>query len=282
MPAWPSILGAAAGGIAGAAAVGWTRERNIRNRLLAALETEARRRAPPLPDTDRSDLPAPVGEYLRRALPPDARPIVLARLTQRGRIRTDPLSDRWFPFSATHVAAPLAPGFLWDARVSTVPGARIRVIDSLVSGAGRSRVTLGSTVPFGKSRPGIEMDEASLQRLLAEGPWTPSLLLPSDRLRWSTGSGDSAAATLSAGATTISIEFTFNDVGEVIRAYTPARWRTVRGGLEPCGWEGRFGDYSDHDGWWIPRSAEVGWHIEGGWRSVFECTLDSIEFEIAR
>ncbi|MDX1395205.1 MAG: DUF6544 family protein [Gemmatimonadota bacterium] len=280
MPAWPSILGAAAGGIAGAVAVGWTRERNIRNRLLAALEAEAGQQAPNLPDPDRSDLPPPVGAYLRRALPPDPRPIVLARLTQRGRIRTDPLSDRWLPFAATHVAAPRAPGFVWDARVSTVPGVHIRVVDSFVSGEGRGRVAVASTVPLGSAGPGVEMNEAALQRLLAEGPWTPSLLLPSERLRWSARSDDSAEATLSTDATTVSVEFTFNEEGEIGRIYTPARWRSVRGGFEPCAWEGRFADYTDHDGWRIPRTGEVGWHIGGEWRSVFECTIDSIEFEM--
>ena len=72
-----------------------------------------------------------------------------ARLSQRGTIRTDGDSDRWFAFEATQIVDPLAVGFVWDARVRIAPLVHLRVRDAYVAGRGSGRVSLMSAIPIG-------------------------------------------------------------------------------------------------------------------------------------
>ena len=69
---------------------------------------------------DLDSLPAPVARYLRWALP---EPLSLryVRIQQIGTLRTDVQTDRWMDFTAEHIAAPAAPGFVWNARVAIAP-----------------------------------------------------------------------------------------------------------------------------------------------------------------
>lgn len=91
------------------------------------------------------NLPSPVARYLRWAL--DGRhDIGSVRLTQEGSLRTDARSERWMPFTATHVAVPRASGFVWRARVAVASLIHVRVRDALVEGTGSGQIS-ASTRP---------------------------------------------------------------------------------------------------------------------------------------
>ena len=51
-------------------------------------------------------------------------------------------------------------------------------------------------------------------------------LLPSAALRWSAIDENTALATVTDNGVTVSLEFRFDDAGEVAGIYTPARWGT--------------------------------------------------------
>ena len=97
---------------------------------------------------DLEDVPEPVRRYLAWALP-EPRQIRVARLSQSGEVRTNPIEGKWMSFEAEHLAVTTSPGFVWNARVSVVPFMHVRVVDSLVQGEGAGQVSLMSVIPMG-------------------------------------------------------------------------------------------------------------------------------------
>ena len=104
----------------------------------------------------------------------------------------------------------------------------------------------------------------------------PAALLPRYGVVWSAVDETHARATLRDSGTTVALEFTFNTSGEAIRIFTPSRYRTVNGHFEPTPWQGRFGNYAERSGMWIPLDAEVSWQIAGSWQPWWRGRIVSV------
>ena len=232
---------------------------------------------PPQVSLERLDsLPAPVARYLRWALP-ERQSMRLVRVRQRGTLRTDVRSDRWMPFEAEHLVAPLAIGFVWSARVSVAPLLHVRVRDAYIEGSGSGHVSLMSAIGICDASGTPEMNSGSLHRFLAEAVWYPVALLPSPKLEWSPIDSSRAVATLTEGGTSVSLEFGFAETGEVTRIYTPARWGTFGGRYEQRPWEGHFRSYERRNGVWVPGEGDVGWYVDDEWHAVWQGTVLDLE-----
>jgi len=226
-------------------------------------------------------LPQPVARYLRRVLR-DGQPLIrVAKLRQTGRLRTDLHTKRWLRFEAAQVVEPLAPGFVWDARVTILPLVHVRVRDAYAQGIGSGRVSLFSAIPMGADRGRPELNSGALHRYLAEAVWYPTALLPSNALRWSPVSSTKALATLEDSGITVSLEFWFNERDEVTGIYSPGRWGRFNGQYRQIPWEGHFRDYQVKAGMWVPAAGEVGWYDAGIWRAVWKGTLAEAVYQVA-
>jgi hypothetical protein len=109
-----------------------------------------------------------------------------------------------------------------------------------------------------------DVNAGALHRYLAEGVWMPTALLPSQGVVWTALDDTSARATLTAGATTVSLDVFFGPDGLITRVFTPGRARDVDGRAVPTPWEGRFSDYAGREGMRIPLTGEVAWILPGG------------------
>src|SRR5574341_739695 len=206
-------------------------------------------------------LPAPVARYFRTVLH-DGQPIVaLTRLVQDGEFRMGDSDESWRPFGATQVFRSRPAGFVWDARIRMAPGLRVYVRDAYMNGAGSMRGELLGLVRLVDAHDTPELAAGALQRYLAEAVWFPTALLPSQGVQW-TGIDDSTArATLTDGATTVSLEFGFSQDGLITSAFTPSRYREVHGAYQPTPWLCRYADYAAHDGMRIPLAGAVEWQL---------------------
>ena len=231
-------------------------------------------------DLDALDqLPPPVARYFRHVLP-DRRPFIrVARLEQVGTLRTNIRSRRWSSFTARQIVVPGSPGFVWDARVTILPLLHLRVRDAYVGGTGSGRVSVftGITLAADSGRP--ELDSGALHRYLAEGAWYPTALLPGPALRWSPLSTTKAVATLTNAGLTVSLEFWFNDTGEITGVYSPGRWGRFDGGYQLTPWEGHFRNYQERDGMLIPCEGEVGWYTRPEWECVWRGRTVEVDYE---
>lgn len=227
-------------------------------------------------ETHAPDLPAPVGRFLSRANPAGRRIATLA-MFQRGRLRADPRRPQWSRFHAVHTVFPEEVRFAWSARVWYAGLLPLRVRDRLENGVGSGAVSLGP-FPLGRSVDSPEMNAGTLHRFLAEAVWFPSALRPSERLRWTPIDDRRALATLTDHGTTVSLEFRFGAAGEVEGVHTPARWGRFDGGFRLAAWEGRFAEWGERDGLWVPSRGEVGWHLDGTYEPVWEGRITSARY----
>jgi hypothetical protein len=218
-------------------------------------------------------VPGPVQRYLRLALRDGQPRLSTVTLEQSGRLRTGVESEQWLPFTATEIIAPHARSFVWDARLRLAPLVHVGIRDIYVGGVGDGRVALQSAITMAADRGGHDLNSGDLYRLLAEAPWSPTLLLPSADLTWTAVDDHRAAATLTHGGETVTIEFRFNEAGEVAAVFAAGRPRSYGTTYVPTPWEGRFSRYVMADGMLVPSTGAVGWWVEGRWVPVWEGTV---------
>jgi hypothetical protein len=199
------------------------------------------------------------------------------RLQQYGRLRTGVESEQWLDFTAEETIAPDARAFVWDARLRLAPFVHASIRDAYVGGVGDARVALQSAVTIAADRANHDLNSGDLYRLLAEAPWTPTLLLPCEDLTWTAIDERRAAATLAHGGETVTIEFRFNDAGEVASVFAAGRPRSYGTTYVATPWEGRFSRYGTMDGVRVPVAGEVGWWVEGRWLPVWQATVQHAE-----
>jgi hypothetical protein len=225
--------------------------------------------------------PPPVARYLRRVFPRGPVALGVVRLEQEGELRTEVDNPRWLPFRATHLVTPLAPGFVWSARVQMAPFTYVRVRDVLTGGRGSGQVALWSAFGISAAAGDLAMNSGSLHRFLAEAVWYPTALLPSPQLQWRGVNDSTALAILTDHDVTVSLEFRFNRADEVAAIYTPARWGTFHGKYQQRAWEGHFRKYQVHGDLVVPAEGEVGWYVDGQLQLVWRGRILSAEYETA-
>jgi len=265
----------------GAGAVASNRWLEETNAAVASLECCAV--ANPLtyvPELERvSDLPAPVQRYFQRALRSGQVMVRRARYTQAGGFRAGG-EQSWSALRATQTSVVNAPGFVWDARISMIPGLLdTQVRDSYSGGrAGMTAKILGLvTMVEAKNAP--ELAQAALQRHLGEAVWFPTALLPSQGVVWSELGPNQARATLMDHGIMASLDFQFNQAGEITGTSTAERFQFRDGKYVAAPWQSTCGEYAERGGMRIPLRAEVAWIENGRAVPYWRGTITSIEYE---
>jgi len=224
-------------------------------------------------------LPAPVARYLRLVLR-DGQPVVRsARLVQEGEMRLRRTERRWSPFTAQQEFTVPSAGFVWDARVRMLPILSARIRDSYIAGKGSMRGKLFGFIPVVNASHNPELAQGALQRYLSELVWFPTALLPGQGVTWSAIDDSRALATLSDSGMTVSLEFRFNDRGEVAEIFTPGRYREVERNYVLTPWGGRHWNYEERQGMLIPTEFAVVWHLRDGDFDWLRARVTDISYE---
>lgn len=206
-------------------------------------------------------LPAPVGRYFRFALKEGQSLIRTARIRHEGEFN---LNDKWIPFTSTQNFSAHPPGFIWDADMKMNRLMNVRVRDGYVAGRGSMTAKVLSLVSVMDARDNPKLDAGALQRYLAEAGWLPTALLPNENLKWTAIDDRKALATLSDSGTTVFLEFSFNETGEITGFFAPERVYEVKGEYKSFPWAGRVWNYQEKNGMMIPTEGEVEWQMPEG------------------
>jgi hypothetical protein len=223
-------------------------------------------------------LPDPVQRFFRTVLKDGQAIVAAVKLSQQGLFNMSETEDKWSPFTATQLAITQRPGFDWDARIQMAPGVNAFVHDTYLLGEGSLHASLLGLFTVAKMHGAPETNRGELLRFFAEAPWYPTALLPSQGVRWEAIDDTSAHATLTDGATTVSLVFQFNTEGAIATMRAEARYRDK---LTVMPWGGRFWDYSVRNGMLIPLEGEVGWEYPEGTRLYFKGRITEINYEFA-
>ncbi|MBL9079661.1 MAG: hypothetical protein JNL08_19310 [Planctomycetes bacterium] len=230
-------------------------------------------------ERELADLPPVVQRYFRAVLRPGQPMVLAARLAQRGTINLADRGESWQPFSAVHHVATSPPGFVWDAVVTMAGFVPLRVHDAYVRHGGVTDAALFGLLPLASQRGTGAAAMAQLVRYLAEAPWYPTALLPSQGVHWRAVDDRRAEATLVDGDTSVTATFTFADGGHIAAVQVTARGRTVGDTLVPTPWGGRFAEPVRCDGMLVPRCAEVFWQLPAGEHVYWRGEVERIDYE---
>jgi hypothetical protein len=178
------------------------------------------------------------------------------RVEQVGDFR---VGGSWYPFHAIQQFTVEPAGFVWDARITMSAALPVLVRDSYVAGSASMRGEFAGVYPLVNQSQRPELDSGALQRFLAEAVWFPTALLPRPNLQWQPIDNRSARATLTDHHTTVSLEFRFNDAGDIAEIYAPDRYAESRGRYDRKPWLVRCSTYEVHHGMRIPVACEVSW-----------------------
>lgn len=223
------------------------------------------------------NLPPPVEHYFRRVLKDKCPMISEVHLRQKGKLRLDTSSSKWFSFDAAYNAKVRNIYFSWQANIKIARFLKLKVTDSYIDHVGSGEVRFWST-KIAKSSGGFEMNSGSLHRYLAELVWCPTALLPGNGLEWTPLSNERALATLKSGNIKVALEFIFNSSDEIAGIYSSGRWGKFKTGFSQKPWEGHFSNYVDVEGYRVPGYGEVGWYDQGIWKSVWEARISNVIF----
>ncbi|MDH4173251.1 MAG: hypothetical protein OEZ09_04120 [Betaproteobacteria bacterium] len=227
-------------------------------------------------------LPAPVQRYFRAVLR-DGQPMVAtARMEHAGTFNVSEAGEQWKSFASTQYVVTQRPGFDWDGRIAMVPGLPVRVHDAYVAGEGILHATLLGLATLADLRGTREMAQGELMRYLAEAPWYPTALLPSQGVRWEAVDESSARATLRDGEVAVTLLFRFDAQGLIAAVSATARGRVVEGKIVPTPWEGRWWDYEVREGMRVPTAGEVAWLLPGGAKPYWRGRVTRVTYELAR
>jgi hypothetical protein len=130
-------------------------------------------------------------------------------------------TEQWKPFTSPQRVVTHRPGFLWEAKVSMLPGLVVRVLDSYIAGSGLLHAAILGLVPVAKVSGGDEVARGEFMRFLAEAVWYPTALLPSEGVRWEAVDDRSANATIVDGPLALTLLFRFNDATACFQAPEP-------------------------------------------------------------
>jgi hypothetical protein len=200
-------------------------------------------------------------------------------MLQSGVLRTSTTTDAWSSFTARQVIVPPATGFVWNAKVETSLATHVRVLDSYIAGIGSGRVSILSAFAVASESGDPELNSGALHRYLAEAVWYPTALLPQSGVIWSPINDHSAMATVIDRGTSVSLEFRFNDVGEVVGIYSPGRFGRFDGEYKQMPWEGHFRDYQLRGDMRIPTYGEVGWYEGETLQLVWKGNLIDVQYQ---
>lgn len=239
--------------------------------------------APSQPHTESLDagrlepLPAPVRDYLKRALAGTPRRVASVRFRHGGRFRTQ-LDGPWQPIRGEQYDTADPPAFLWWGRLSPVPGVWIDARDRSVGGKGNMVVSLESSVTL-FDRAGHEIDQGALLRLLSDFVLFPSVMVDERYVAWTPIDEQHARASLRVQGRSVSGVFEFGDDG-LPRSFHAERYLdTGSGAPRLLPWSGDYADYRRVDGLLVPHHFVGYWHVDGRRVPYVDFILETPEYD---
>ena len=227
---------------------------------------------------DLEGLPEPVQRYFKYALRDGQEHIKFVRLKQVGEFRMKE-NQSWMPIKAEQYFTTEDPAFIWRVKFTMAPFIWIEGRDMYHQGKGNMLIKLLSTITVADAA-GSEMDISSLIRFLAEAPWFPTALLPSDYIEWKEIDSNSAQAVIKDNGYTASGIFTFNEKGEIIKFVTNDRYMEADGKYFKEQWAGYYRNYQEIEGMKIPIEGEVEWNLSDKDLQYAKLKITDIQYNV--
>jgi hypothetical protein len=232
----------------------------------------------PLPaTTDIPSNPEPVSRYLSWTIGKNTDPVGSVRIRYSGRFRYGK-TGRWMKMRGEAIFSLATPGYVWHAKITYVPGIWIEAFDYYVHRDAGMHLNLFSVFPLDNAY-GSEIKTSSLFRYLASAPLFPMALVPGIALEWKNVSDSTARAFIRDNDFCAEALVHFDGTGRIYNIEACPRNHSDTGRPLPGHFMHNFSDYTDMQGYKIPRQISSELILPEGEYATMEFTITSIEFE---
>ncbi len=225
------------------------------------------------------DLPAPVARYLRAALRDGAPLPWYAVIRHEGVFRADSVNRSGWRFRSVEEFDVRPPGYVWDARMGLGLGVSLFVRDAFTRSEGTTLARVAGLIPMVNAGGKAPLNEAALQRWLAETAWFPTALLPGQSVRWTAIDDSTARATVTSDSLSASLDFHFGADSLVSWVGSDSRARLVGDAFVPTPWRGRWSDWRWIEAQRIPYRGEASWELPTRTWEYWSGTVVSASYE---
>lgn len=224
-------------------------------------------------ERDLAALPAPVQRYVRGAGLVGMSHASNARVVWREMLLRGTPQGPWMRMECEQVSFFREPVRLALMRSSVAAVMPFTGYDRYLDGHGEMRMEVAGLIPVGRVC-GRHVDASALVTFLSEGLLLPSLLLES-HVSWTALGEHAARAVLRHHGCSVSGVFHFDASGEQAHFETEDRWRD---GPTPVRqrWSAHVGDFAEHKGLRLPRTAHATWHAPEGDFDYVRGALESV------
>lgn len=223
------------------------------------------------------DVPMPVQNWLRNCGVNNTFQIKSVYLKQKILMKLKPQQKKWYKATAQQYFTTYPAAFNWSVAMNINSIISMKGRDKLENGNGEMMIKMGSIIPIVNVKNNKKVNEATLQRFLAEIVWFPSAAL-SSYISWEYIDERSAKATISMNNISTSGTFFFSENGE-FKKFSTLRYKDLND-VQPKEWEVEVIKNKVFNKIKIPEEIHVTWKLEDGDFTWLQLKITEIYYNI--
>jgi len=222
-------------------------------------------------------LPPPVRNWLENSGAMSKGNIDNIYLEQEIKLKMNPEQKDWSVAKSEQYFTIYPPSFNWSIDLSMYGFLNLVGRDKFENGKGEMLIKLLSLIPVADAKNNSKIDQAALQRYLAEIVWFPTAAL-SNYIEWKSINETSAKATMNYKGTEGSGVFYFDESGDFVR-FVADRFKDVED-KEPKKWTVIANKIESRNGIRIPTECEAKWELDTGDWTWLWLKINHIEYSL--
>lgn len=224
-----------------------------------------------------TDLPPIVRKWLLASGVIGRRSVLNVYLTQELKLKLKPEQTDWHNGRAEQYFTLQPPAFHWN--INTEMNSILSAVgrDKFEHGKGEMIIKLLSLIPVANAVNNEKVNQATLQRYLAEIVWFPSASL-SNYIKWEAVDQYSARATMEYKGTKGSGVFHFDENGN-FQKFVTMRYQGPKD-VEPVKWIVSANKTEERNGIKIPVECEASWELESGKWTWLKLKITDIQYNV--
>ena len=256
----------------------WNFDRKVSGEIEMVLAGEASAGEDVVTGESIDRLPQPVQKWLRSAGVPGTEKIRTVKLSQTGELRLNP-DQSWSSVKAEQYVNTEDPAFLWRVNMSLFWVVPVSGRDRFADGKGDMEIKIGSLFPVVNSSSNEQLNQAALQRYLAEIGWYPTAALGS-YISWEEIDERTAEATMEYKGTSGSVTFHFTEDYD-LEKISAMRYRDSGEDAEKREWIGEIRETKVIDGLRVPGKVDISWVLDDGVFTWYRFEVTDMELGVS-
>ena len=224
-----------------------------------------------------SELPSVVQKWLISSGTIGKMPISNVHLVQELKLKMKPEQSEWNNGTAEQYFSVQPPAFNWNITTQMNSILKVAGRDKFENGNGEMTIKLFSLFPVANAKNHEKVNQATLQRYLAEIVWFPSASL-SQYITWEPLGENSAKATMEFNGAKGSGEFHFDENGN-FKKFVAMRYQDVNA-EEPTEWTVIATKIEERNGIKIPIECEASWELDSGKWTWLKLIITDIQYNV--